>query len=67
MFRCPHCGSTAQVKTTFAPTLSDNEKVLTEGFECGCGCHFTTEYYRGYEGAWTHRFTNVEWIERREE
>lgn len=67
MFKCPHCGSTAQTKVTSNPTLSDDKEILIEGFECSCGCHFTAEYYRDFEGAWTHYFTNIERIERRDE
>ena len=44
--RCPHCGSTAQVRSTGAPVLSDNELFLTEHFTCGCGCYFDTDYER---------------------
>ena len=50
--KCPYCGSSAQVRSTGAPTLSVNESILTEAFTCGCGCYFDTDYERNEEGAW---------------
>ena len=41
MVKCPHCGSTAQVKLNDTARLSDNKAFLTLGCECGCGCNFT--------------------------
>lgn len=52
MVKCPNCGSTAQVKLVCPPFISDNGQVLTEGFDCGCGCHFSVEYKRNNEGFW---------------
>lgn len=57
--KCPHCGSTAQVRSTGAPILSYNELVLTENFTCGCGAYFSTYYERNseddsWEWTWTH-------------
>ena len=39
MIRCPHCGSTAQVKSSSIKV----DKPNTIPCECGCGCHF--DYY----------------------
>ena len=44
MIKCPHCGSTAQVKLNAVALLSDNEQYLTLGCECGCGCNFHASY-----------------------
>ena len=44
MIKCPHCGSTAQVKLSPTAVLSDNQAYLTLGAECGCGCSFTVDY-----------------------
>ena len=51
MKKCPNCGSTAQVRlvTTPMPSLSAPD-LLVEGWSCGCGCHFSTEYKRNDEG-----------------
>ena len=65
MMKCPHCGSTAQVKNAFPPTISRNGRILTEGFDCGCGCHFTVDYERNEQGAWEHSWTSVEFIEKK--
>ena len=62
--RCPHCGSSAQVRSTGAPTLSDNEEVLYEHFTCGCGCHFTAEYVRNDEGAWEWYWTQLNFVDK---
>lgn len=40
MVKCPNCGSTAQVKLVCHSFISNNRQILTEEFECGCGCHF---------------------------
>ena len=63
--KCPHCGSTAQVKQTYLPTLSDNGQVVTEGFVCGCGCHFAHEYQRNDDGFWEISWCDVEYIEKK--
>ena len=47
MVKCPHCGSSAQVKLNDKAVLSDNQDWLTLGAECGCGCQFTLEYEVG--------------------
>lgn len=57
--KCPHCGSTAQVKALGVPVLSDNKMVLTEHFDCGCGCWFYTDYERNADGAWEWCFTGI--------
>lgn len=60
MIKCPHCGSTAQVKLAPTASVSRNEHCLTLGCECGCGCNFTAVYDIGdYEE------TNIEYIEKR--
>ena len=42
MIKCPHCGSTAQVKVCdHCNNYSDNPKT---DFICGCGCHFEVTY-----------------------
>ena len=58
--KCPHCGSTAQVKLSPTAVLSDNQAYLTLGAECGCGCQFTLDYYVP-EPMWV----NIETIEKR--
>ena len=62
--RCPHCGSTAQVRSTGAPTLSSNELVLTENFTCGCGAYFSTDYERNSEGAWEWHFVTIHFVDK---
>ena len=60
MVRCPHCGSTAQVKLSPTASLSRNKAWLILGCECGCGCHFTVDYnINDYDEAF------VEYIEKR--
>ena len=62
--RCPHCGSTAQVRSTGAPVLAENELVLTESFTCGCGCYFDTDYTRNDKGAWEYSFTYIHFVDK---
>lgn len=62
MIKCPHCGSSAQVKLSPTARLSDNQAYLTLGAECGCGCNFTADYYVP-EPQWI----NIEYIERKED
>ena len=52
MIKCPHCGSTAQVKRECEPFIRKGDTTLVEGFSCGCGCHFSHEYKRSDEGFW---------------
>ena len=60
MIKCPHCGSTAQVKPNGFASLSRNKEYLTLGCECGCGCNFTVDYNTSdYEEA------HIEYIEKR--
>lgn len=44
MVRCPHCGSTAQVKLVYGDDLRNQDSVnlnyLFQHFICGCGCSF---------------------------
>lgn len=41
MPKCPHCGSTAQVKVTGTNFVEDGwEIILYRHYECGCGCRF---------------------------
>lgn len=51
MTKCPNCGSTAQVKleSSLQPSLSRPD-LMVEGWSCGCGCHFSTEYCRNEKG-----------------
>ena len=44
MIKCPHCGSTAQVKTEPSARVSDDKKWLVLACECGCGCKFNASY-----------------------
>ena len=62
--KCPNCGSTAQVRNTYPPTISNNREVLIEGFTCGCGCHFSVEYQRNNKGVWEHYWTCVDYIKK---
>lgn len=66
MIKCPHCGSTAQVKLSCDLILSDNGEVVTEAGTCGCGCHFSVEYKRNNEGFWEAYWVSVDYIERKE-
>ena len=52
MIKCPHCGSTAQVKSNGNPIISKNTGYLIEGFRCGCGCEWEVEYERNDKGFW---------------
>lgn len=53
MMKCPHCGSTAQVKLNYDPHLSYAKKdILIEAFHCGCGCEWEVEYARNENGYW---------------
>ena len=52
MIKCPHCGSTAQVKPNGNPIISRVSKFLVEGFYCGCGCEWEVEYERNENGYW---------------
>ena len=56
MMKCPHCGSTAQVKSLGNPTpYKYDNTILTEGFTCGCDCVWEVEYERNSEGFWQKR------------
>ena len=39
-FKCPNCGSTAQVKPVGLPEVSRNGDFLLSRFRCGCGVEF---------------------------
>ena len=52
MIKCPHCGSTAQVKSNGNPVISKVSGFLVEGFHCGCGCEWEVEYERNENGFW---------------
>lgn len=41
MIKCPHCGSTAQIKPNGKIQISSNHLYTIEPYTCGCGCHFT--------------------------
>lgn len=66
MIKCPNCGSTAQVKLVCQPFISVNTLYLTEGFECGCGAHFSVEYERNEKGTWEHYSTFIDYIVKKE-
>lgn len=45
MIKCPHCGSTAQIrviKETVISRRTDGSIVLVTHYKCGCGTHFRT-------------------------
>ena len=44
MVKCPHCGSTAQVKTAPTAEVSKDKKWLVLNCKCGCGCEFNASY-----------------------
>ena len=44
MVECPHCGSTAQVKTDPTAKVSKDKKWLVLNCKCGCGCEFNASY-----------------------
>lgn len=52
MMKCPHCGSSAQVKSNGNPIISISTGYLVEGFHCGCGCEWEVEYERNEKGYW---------------
>lgn len=52
MIKCPHCGSTAQVKSNGNPKVNTKTEILTEGFHCGCGCEWEVDYARNESGFW---------------
>ena len=62
--KCPNCGSSAQVRSTGAPTLSVNELVLTENFTCGCGAYFSTYYERNEERTWEWSWTHIHFVDK---
>lgn len=39
-FKCPNCGSTAQVKPVGLPEVSRNGDFLLSRFRCGCSVEF---------------------------
>ena len=51
MVKCPHCGSTAQVKSNGNPIIS-KRGFLAENFSCGCGCNWEINYDRNKKGYW---------------
>lgn len=42
MINCPNCGSTAQVKVSYAP--NPTRTAIIELRVCGCGCQTTATY-----------------------
>ena len=52
MMKCPHCGSSAQVKSMGGPIISRTSGFLVEGFYCGCDCEWEVEYERNENGYW---------------
>lgn len=60
--RCPHCGSSAQVRSS-GVSLSDNGLVMTENFTCGCGCWFERDYERDTEGNWEFSWQSVNCVD----
>ena len=63
MISCPNCGGILQVKPTCSPFISQGTKLLTEGFECSCGCHFVQEYQRNDDGYWTFYCKYVQYVD----
>ena len=60
MIKCPHCGSSAQVKSNGNLKSSIlNENILVEGFYCGCGCKWEQEYERNEKGHWKYLSTFI--------
>ena len=51
MVKCPHCGSTAQVKSNGNPIIS-KRGFLAENFSCGCGCNWEINNDRNKKGYW---------------
>lgn len=60
--RCPHCGSSAQVRSS-GVSLSDNGLVTTENFTCGCGCWFARDYERDTEGNWEFTWQTIHCVD----
>lgn len=53
MIKCPHCGSTAQVKRKGTLTIAPfDENILIENLYCGCGCEWEVMYERNEKGNW---------------
>lgn len=60
MIKCPHCGSTAQVKSNSNLKRGIiNPDNLIEGFYCGCGCIWEQEYERNEQGHWQYLSTFI--------
>ena len=60
--RCPHCGSSAQVRSS-GVSLSDNGLVMTENFTCGCGCWFERDSERNSEGNWEFTWQTIHCVD----
>lgn len=46
MVKCPHCGSTAQVKPRDKIQISNNHLYIIDPYICGCGCQFDVLHSR---------------------
>ena len=64
MMKCPHCGSSAQVKSNGNPIISKNTGFLVEGFHCGCGYWWEVEYERNEKGYWEYYDESITYIEK---
>lgn len=44
MIKCPHCGSTAQVRFLDSEFMEESsiEVLCISNYKCGCGTHFKT-------------------------
>lgn len=63
--KCPYCGSTAQPKLKGEPFILEFPKLLTEIWECGCGCVFIIEYRRNSKGIWNYHNKYIEYMKER--
>lgn len=58
MIKCPHCGSTAQVKVIKSVISKITNHLIIE-YKCGCGCCFETQYNENEKGIYQHLATFV--------
>ena len=62
MLKCPNCGSTAQVERK-EPFFSKETNRLVVPWECGCGCHYVSEYEEDEKGVFIHYTTFIEFVD----
>ena len=63
MIKCPHCGSTAQVRKNSNGFYWENDDMWIS-YDCGCGAHFVVEYKENNKGIYEHYTTYVQHTEK---